>query len=484
MHYLNHYGGHDDEDKPEHTAHSVFVSQCPTNQICLTGATKAAGHIILDTACQRLCAGRSWSEAQKHQMKSWSITPFELDTSEYFEFGKGAPIHSTYTMYFPVGFGQFLCVMAPCILEAQIPCLASRTWLQDVGAIIDMNKHEVYLGLFDVTLPLVLVNGHLGLNVSEFAPQQRCFRFWHDHLHELQEHCKAGHVREFVSYHLLSSQAMSKGASPLHLGPHSEAPHELGQASTARVALAMEIPHEGAHGLGQAGTAVPSPTTCTRERSRTCHGEGQPEAQEQEASGNLCPTAGLSTRPHQTVGESTRQLRSVSSVQHPLEVEQSGQRLGALHRGIQFLTVATAFPWTSSSSGYPYPGDMAQTPLPPTVKHSKTSSRTTSGSKKTAGPVPKNKAQPSSRQQTVMETVQNYRLRHGEPALPVQWTQPLNDDIEEGLERLLDQDRLSDENSFEDPRLPPGWNPAWDQFMEPPVQEISDEEFDWEQFDG
>ena len=76
--------------------------------------------------------------------------------------------------------------MAPCILEAQIPCLASRTWLQDVGAIIDMNKREVYLGLFDVTLPLVLINCHLGLNVSEFAPRQRCFQFWHDHLQELQ----------------------------------------------------------------------------------------------------------------------------------------------------------------------------------------------------------------------------------------------------------------------------------------------------------
>ena len=120
--------GRDDEDEPEHTAHSVFVSQCPTNQICLTDATKAAGHIILDTACQRLRAGRSWSEAQKHQMKSWSITPFELDTSEYFEFGKGAPIHSTYTMYFPVGFGEFCVLWHPASSKPR-----SHAWLAEHG---------------------------------------------------------------------------------------------------------------------------------------------------------------------------------------------------------------------------------------------------------------------------------------------------------------------------------------------------------------
>lgn len=197
VHFLNHYGGHDDEDAPEHVAHSAFVSQCPNNQICLTDATKAAGHIILDTACQRLCAGRSWSEAQKHKMQLWDITPLEMETSEYFEFGKGAPIHSTYTMFFPVCFGNHMCLMAPCILEAQIPCLASRTWLQDVEAVIDMN-HEVYMGLFQVTLPLVFINGHLGLDVSNRSLQEPCFEFWHSQQPELFRQCREGQ-RMFVS---------------------------------------------------------------------------------------------------------------------------------------------------------------------------------------------------------------------------------------------------------------------------------------------
>ena len=62
-------------------------------------------------------------------------------------------------------FGRNLCVMAPCVLEAHIPCLVSRTWLQDVVAIIDLANQRVRFELFGVTLPLVMVNGHLGLDV-------------------------------------------------------------------------------------------------------------------------------------------------------------------------------------------------------------------------------------------------------------------------------------------------------------------------------
>ena len=89
------------------------------------------------------------------------------------------------------------CLMAPCILEAQIPCLASRTWLQDVEAVIDMN-HEVYMGLFQVTLPLVLINGHLGLDVSNRSLQEPCFEFWHSQQPELFRQCREGQ-RMFVS---------------------------------------------------------------------------------------------------------------------------------------------------------------------------------------------------------------------------------------------------------------------------------------------
>ena len=82
-------------------------------------------------------------------------------------------------------FGRNLCVMAPCVLEAHIPCLVSRTWVQDVGAIIDLANQRVRFELFDVTLPLVMVSGHLGLDVSSYKEQEACFVFWHQHHSEI-----------------------------------------------------------------------------------------------------------------------------------------------------------------------------------------------------------------------------------------------------------------------------------------------------------
>ena len=70
--------------------------------MCLTDAAKAAGFIILDAACQRLCAGHSWAEAQKGKLNTWSIYPLEYATTEFFEFGRGEPIKSNYALYFAV----------------------------------------------------------------------------------------------------------------------------------------------------------------------------------------------------------------------------------------------------------------------------------------------------------------------------------------------------------------------------------------------
>ena len=130
VHFMNHYGGsideRDDGCESQHVSHAVFVSHhLPQHQVCLMDAAKAVGHVIIDTACQRLCAGRYWSEAQRSLMSSWNIAPAEFSSSEYFEFGKGPPIHSTTTFCFPVVFGDYICILAPCILEALIPCLAS-----------------------------------------------------------------------------------------------------------------------------------------------------------------------------------------------------------------------------------------------------------------------------------------------------------------------------------------------------------------------
>ena len=59
-------------------------------------------------------------------------------------------------------------------------------------------------------------------------------------------------------------------------------------------------------------------------------------------------------------------------------------------------------------------------------------------------------------------------------------------DLEEMLERDLARWE-EQELGADDPRLPPGWNPAWDTLIDPmqdPVQEISEDDYDWDNYDA
>ena len=361
VHFLNHYGGRDDEeaDDSHHTSYAVYVSHLvPSHQVHLLDATKAAGSVIVDTACQRLCAGMGWFEAQKNKLLSWSITPLELPTSEYFEFGKGKPIHATFSMFYPAQFGQHICILAPCILEASIPCLASRTWLQDVGAVIDLPNNTVYFHVFDISIPLVMVNGHLGLNLSHRHHQQACLDFWHLHQHAIKEECSQGHVREFVSYPLQPSAL--KSIAPPGKSGWNPAPDATRPPSATFLAMEMDVLGEDGHQLGSQGAEIPSTTRAPNCADRL---QAQEQGLEGQAGDHLHRRQRLHPPPCEEKRQSPRQLRSMPGLPGQMEVEPSAARMGTLHRGIQFLTVATAFlgnclgSFLDGSSNIRIPGD-------------------------------------------------------------------------------------------------------------------------------
>ena len=57
VHFMSHHYYEDDDehaDHVQHTSHQVLVTKS-INEVLLTDATKAAGYVILDTACQRMC---------------------------------------------------------------------------------------------------------------------------------------------------------------------------------------------------------------------------------------------------------------------------------------------------------------------------------------------------------------------------------------------------------------------------------------------
>ena len=77
--------------------------------------------------------------------------------------------------------------------------------------------------------------------------------------------------------------------------------------------------------------------------------------------------------------------------------------------------------------------------------------------------------------------LQEHQMRHGAP--PIQPPDTSNLDLEELMERDLARWE-EQELGAEDPRLPQGWNPAWDQYLEDPVHEISEDDYDWDNYDA
>ena len=221
----------------------------------------------------------------------------------------------------------------------------------------------------------------------------------------------------------------------------------------------MEVSHQDGDELGTASAPLPttSPSTCTRSAIGQLF-EGKGEAQESEASANLSGPGRLS---HDHIKRSGNKRGSYAQC---LDCNLKWKWKRALHRGIQFLTVATAF--LSNCLG-------------PVLDKQQLGLSVQSGRSEA----------PSSLRQTFQDILQDtgnylsqedfaqgqgptsaddshgshgglYRQRHGTAAIPVSWQPP--PDLED---------------SFEDPHLPPGWRPEWD-------QRLGGLQFEWETFDG
>ena len=321
---------HEDEVLDHHPSHQVFVSSHVGQQVLLADATKAAGFVILDTACQRMCVGQPWVDSHTEKLQVFGIQPFLRPLQESFEFGKGPLVKSEDAFCFPASFGGQLCLMAPCIVPASIPCLASQTWMTDVGTVLDLAERQVHFSALHVSVPLHMINGHIAIDVMEFKKFHEHVSFWKTSVHELRS------KNDYDEYMPLLRSAQASVDQPRDI---LVTQYENRPSNTSAMASELEIVGQCGYELGSASPEIPS-TASAFSNEFIGKGKGSREVQGKSTKDIGSPVRASSP---EEIRKSTRVLRSMPGVSQEVEVERSPTRLGALRRSIGFITVATAF---------------------------------------------------------------------------------------------------------------------------------------------
>ncbi|CAJ1344302.1 unnamed protein product, partial [Effrenium voratum] len=202
VHFVDHHFGYQaEEDDPDHDyyhpieTHQTDVTNIKHNpfEVFLADTTKLAGYMILDTACQCTCAGDAWVNVQRHKLDVMGISAIDVPRLETFEFGAGKPVVSITTVYFPSVLGDKLCLIGASVLPSRIPLLASRPLMTTLGTIIDLGRMEVTFTDIQVTVPLVMMNGHVAVGISEFAKQAKLASQWKSDSKQVTQDVQHGH---------------------------------------------------------------------------------------------------------------------------------------------------------------------------------------------------------------------------------------------------------------------------------------------------
>lgn len=164
--------------------HFTFPTCCIDDQVSQSYVTECidfAGFMVLDTACQRSCAGSIWMKTHEKILQRHSFGVYETNCNDQFQFGAGHVQTSSTRAFFPVSFaGQSTqgVVVGVNLLDLQIPFLASRTLLERLGCIIDMAEGVLYFSVLDVSIPLRKKHGHLVACITEFPAHTSNMTCW------------------------------------------------------------------------------------------------------------------------------------------------------------------------------------------------------------------------------------------------------------------------------------------------------------------
>lgn len=143
------------------------------------------GKLIIDSGCQRNCCGPDWYDQHIQLLRQHDLHPTTIPCDDLFQFGKGEPLQARFRSYMPAGVGYMRSfLVGAAVVDAQVPLLGSHSLFEELQAIIDLPEKKIHLKRLNMSLPLVLVSGHLTICIDEF-PMDACDQmkqFDHEHV--------------------------------------------------------------------------------------------------------------------------------------------------------------------------------------------------------------------------------------------------------------------------------------------------------------
>ena len=132
-----------------------------------------ARFLVIDTACQRSVVGTSWILRCSHRVKSQLDHTIHIQVDdERFKFGDDALRKSDGRACVPLGLNCFVIFLYMNLLPFNVLPLASRVFLEILGAVIDIPSASVDFTRIKVQCRLVLANNnHLSVAIDEFPEE-------------------------------------------------------------------------------------------------------------------------------------------------------------------------------------------------------------------------------------------------------------------------------------------------------------------------
>ena len=131
-------------------------------------------YLVLDTACQKTCCSTSWLTSWTNHVHQWGLQAKKNPCREPFEFGHG-PTQFSDQHALPVscldGHPNTFCIIGASVIPTTNDILllgSNRLLHEDLGAVIDLPNKKVRLTRLGCEVPILMLNGHLALDISVF----------------------------------------------------------------------------------------------------------------------------------------------------------------------------------------------------------------------------------------------------------------------------------------------------------------------------